>query len=306
MTVLVVDDQSAVRDALCEMVEALGYHCLAACNGEEAWRILQTEHVDVVLSDWQMPRMNGVELCQRIRNAENGNHYTYFILLTGLSDKEHFLRAMEAGADGCYEKCSNLNEIRAYLGSAERLVNLHRRLERESQTSLRAARTDPLTQLGNRLRLDEDLATVWSRTKRYRSTCAMAIVDVDEFKSYNDQFGHLAGDAVLQRIAQTIRRNVRDVDGVYRYGGEEFLVLLPEQALRQAVRAMNRVRKTIEQLSILNTSARRIVSVSIGVAELDPSVDASIDAWLARADAALYRAKALGRNRVEIAPSRPR
>jgi len=307
LNVLVVDDHAASRDALREIVEGLGHTCRTARDGLEAWEMLRAKRADVVLSDWQMPRMDGAELCRRVRAADGEDGYTYFVLLTGRTDTAHFLRAMEAGADGCHAKCSDPNEIRAYLVSAARVVDLHRQLamekstlQQDSRRSFRAARTDPLTGIANRLRLEEDLDAIWSHAKRYRRACSVAIFDIDEFKAYNDHFGHLAGDEALRRIARTIRREVRKVDGVYRYGGEEFLAFLPEQPRGRAARAMDRVREAIERLEIPGGSARRVVTVSVGVAELDLSIDATAEAWLARADAALYRAKAHGRNRVDV------
>ena len=294
LNVLVVDDHAAFRDALKELIEGFGHQCRVAYDGQEAWEMLQKEPADVVLSDWQMPRMNGVELCRRIRLADGEDRYTYFVVLTGMTDKTRFLRAMEAGADGCYAKGCDPNEVRAHLLSAGRLVGLHRR-------AYQAARTDALTQSANRLRLDEDLGAVWSHTKRYRRSCSLAIADIDGFKNYNDHFGHVAGDDALRRIARAMRDEVREADTVYRYGGEEFLLLLPEQPLAPARLAMDRVREVIEKLAIPDASARGVVTVSVGVAELDLATDTDPASWVARADAALYRAKALGRNRTEVA-----
>ncbi|WP_394838020.1 diguanylate cyclase [Pendulispora rubella] len=293
LKVLVVDDHAAFRDALQELIEGFGHECRVARDGQEAWEMLENEPADVVLSDWQMPRMNGVELCRSIRKADGEGRYTYFVVLTGMTDKARFLRAMEAGADGCYAKGCDPNEVRAHLISAGRLVGLHRR-------AYQAARTDALTQIANRLRLDEDLNAVWSHAKRYRRSCSLAIADIDGFKNYNDHFGHLAGDDALRRIARTLRQEVREVDTVYRYGGEEFLLLLPEQSLASTKLAMDRVREVVEKLAIPSPSARGVVTVSVGVAELNLATDADPSAWIHRADGALYRAKALGRNRVEV------
>ena len=307
LKVFVVDDQPHFRELLQQVVEDLGYECRTARDGLEAWEMLQVEHADIVLSDWRMPRMDGADLCRNVRSLDGVSHYTYFVLLTSFADKTHFLRAMEAGADGCYSKCIDPEEIRGHLVSAHRIVAMHRRLsaeksalERDSQKAFRVARTDALTAIANRLRMDEDLAAAWSSARRYGRPCSMAICDIDEFKKYNDHFGHLAGDDVLRRVAQAIRQSVRRVDGVYRYGGEEFLVLLPEQSLTQATRAMDRLREAIEQMALLSASNRRVVTISVGVAEFDLARDASSEAWLGRADAALYRAKVSGRNRVEV------
>jgi diguanylate cyclase (GGDEF)-like protein len=148
--------------------------------------------------------------------------------------------------------------------------------------------------------MDEDLRDVWSYTRRYGHRYSLAMCDVDWFKLYNDRFGHLAGDEVLRRIAKALHEACRDGDRLYRYGGEEFVVLLSEQGLADAVRAMERIRSAVEGLAI--PAAREgcgVVTISVGVADVDLAGDAEPAVWLARADAALYRAKENGRNRVE-------
>jgi two-component system chemotaxis response regulator CheY len=270
----------------------------------------QADHADVILSDWRMPRMDGIELCRRTRVADKEKAYTYFIFMTAFDDKEHFLRGMDAGADDYQIKPIDLDELQARLASAERVISLYRRLaeknsalRRDSQTSFKLARIDALTEVANRLRMKEDLGGLLSRAARYGHRYSAALCDVDWFKEYNDHYGHLAGDAVLQRIAHAIRAELRQGDGLYRYGGEEFLALFPEQSLVDAMHAAERIRRGVERLGIPTVTAKGVVTVSIGVAELTSSVDQTPEAWLERVDAALYRAKANGRDRVEHDPA---
>jgi two-component system cell cycle response regulator len=304
LRVLVAEDERPARDALVEAVRLLGHQCCGARDGLEAWEIHQREHVDVILSDWQMPRMDGLELCRRTRLAYDDGDYTYFILMTTFTDKDHFVRGMEAGADDYYTKPADIDELRARLVSAGRVVALYHRLAEknavlrtDSQRFFRVARVDALTGVANRLAMDEELRTLWSRVVRYGHRYSLAICDVDRFKAYNDHFGHLAGDEVLRRVAQTIRSQLREGDGLYRYGGEEFVALLPEQSLKEAGRAMDRVRVAVERIAIpAHGGGLHVVTVSAGVAELDRSTDRSPEDSLRRADAALYRAKSAGRN----------
>jgi two-component system chemotaxis response regulator CheY len=263
------------------------------------------EHADVIVSDWQMPRMDGLELCRRTRRSDDAT-YTYFLIMTSFADKDHFVSGLEAGADDYQTKPLDLDELRARLASAGRVVALYRRLaeqnaalRRDSLASFRAARLDALTEVSNRLSLDEDLRVLWSRAKRYTHRYSLAICDIDHFKAYNDAFGHLAGDDALRRVARAIHDELRQGDGVYRYGGEEFLVLLPEQSMRDAAGALERVRIAIERMGIPTRDPGRVLSVSFGVAELDLARDAEPEDWVRRADTALYRAKTGGRNRVE-------
>jgi two-component system chemotaxis response regulator CheY len=260
----------------------------------------------VILSDWQMPGMDGLELCRRTRVSENEGGYTYFLFMTGFKDKEHFIRGLEAGADDYQTKPIDLDELRARLASARRVVSLYRKLavqnaalRRDSQASFRIARIDPLTQVANRLSMDEDLKVLWSRVGRYGHRYSMAICDIDRFKAHNDRFGHLAGDEVLRHVAQAIRGSLREGDGLYRYGGEEFLALLPEQSVSEAAIVMDRVRLAVARLAIPTAHDGQVVTISAGIAELDRTLDGSVDDWIHRADEALYRAKAAGRNRIE-------
>jgi two-component system chemotaxis response regulator CheY len=306
LKVLVVDDDEVSRRGLEQAVRLLGHECRSARDGLEAWEMHQADRADVILSDWKMPRIDGLELCRRLRAADAEGPYTYFVFMTSFDDKEHFLRGMEAGADDYHAKPVDIDELQARLVSAGRVITLYRKLaektsdlRRDSQTSFHMARVDALTGIANRLRMDEDLRVLWSQSHRYARPCSAAICDIDEFKAYNDHFGHVAGDEVLRQIAQSLRKTLRQGDALYRYGGEEFLAVLPEQSLTEATRAMDRVRSDVERLGIPTVGERHVVTISIGVAQLDTAHDGSLEDWLRRTDAALYRAKNGGRNRVE-------
>jgi diguanylate cyclase (GGDEF)-like protein len=250
--------------------------------------------------------MSGVELCRRTRVADDEAPYVYFILMTGFGDRNHLLEGMEAGADDYQKKPVDLDELEARLVSAARVVALQHRLadrtsalRRDSRRFYVASRTDPLTGAGNRLRLDEDLAAEVARAQRYGHTPTIAMCDLDHFKDFNDRFGHLAGDDALRRVADTIRANLRAGDVLYRYGGEELVVVLPEQSLDDAGKAMERVRAAVEALAIPAGTGAGSLTVSVGLAHLEPGRDTTPSQWLDRADEALYRAKRAGRNRVE-------
>ncbi|MDP9151745.1 MAG: diguanylate cyclase [Myxococcota bacterium] len=312
LSVLVVDDDEDVRATLQEAVRQLGHECRTAQDGLEAWTMHQADRADVILSDWKMPRMDGLELCRRTRALGADAPYTYFIFLTGFADKDHFIRGMDAGADDYHPKPVDLDELQARLTSAQRVIALYRELaeknsalRRDSEASFELARVDALTEVANRLRLDEDLDAMWPLWKRYGRRYVAAICDIDKFKEFNDRFGHLSGDEVLHKIAQTMRSQLREGDGLYRYGGEEFVVILPEQSLSDAALAMDRLRRAIERLSIptvTGAAGAAVVTISVGLAALEMTRDATREQWLRRADAALYRAKGRGRNRVETDP----
>ncbi|WP_394827371.1 diguanylate cyclase [Pendulispora albinea] len=308
LKVLVAEDDASSRELVVKAITLLGYECRSARDGQEAWEMHQAEHADVILSDWRMPRMDGLELCRRTRVAGDEEAYTYFIFLSALSDRDHFIRGTEAGADDFHSKPVDLVELRARLVSAGRVIALHRKLaeknailRRDSQVSFRAARTDPLTEVSNRLQMDEDLAELDRRVIPGEARHSIAIGDIDWFKKYNDHYGHIAGDDVLRRVARIIRGALRETDGLYRYGGEEFVLLFPGLSLARAVRAVERVRRSVQRHAIPTQGDLSVVTMSFGVAELDARADTSLQDCLRRADRALYRAKGAGRNRVESA-----
>ena len=309
LEVLIVDDDDDDLDLLGGSIRRLGHRVRVAKNGARALELLEERPADVVISDWNMPGMTGGELCAVIRRREDEEPYTYFVILTGFDDREHLLAGMAAGADDYQRKPVNLDELEARLLSASRVVELHRRLETrtvalldETTRLFAASRTDALTGAGNRLRFDEDVETMLSRAQRYGHPCSLALCDLDYFKSFNDTLGHVAGDEALRRVAEEMRNNLRASDTLYRYGGEELVVLLVEQSVGDAVRAMERMRAAIERLSIPSPKTGGSLTVSIGVAQVEPSRDATTTDWIERADACLYDAKDRGRNRVVPEP----
>jgi two-component system, cell cycle response regulator len=304
MKVLIADDSPAHLLALRKAVTALGHQCLAATDGNEAWERFNSARPEVVISDWVMPGIEGVELCRRVREA--GRRYCYLILLTSLDDKKHVMRGMEVGADDYLTKPLNPDELEARLASAARVSALHRRLA-EQQAELESlnqelaelARRDPLMGIGNRMRMHEDLERGERDVARRGSGYSVLLCDIDKFKSYNDANGHQRGDEVLRGVADALAAGTRGEDAVYRYGGEELLVLLRSDDLSVAVAAAERLRSRIEDLALPRDAAGEgVVTISIGAAVRRAGTEGGPEDAIKRADAALYRAKDEGRNRV--------
>jgi two-component system cell cycle response regulator len=306
LKVLIADDDPEFRQVLAAAVRHLGHSCAEASDGLEAWKMHQANRADVILSDWKMPTMDGPKLCRKVRDTDPPQSYTHLILLTGQNDKASFVEGMEAGADEYLTKPLDLDELKVHLEATRRVTALHHKLvesnlalRRDGARDFKAARTDPLTAVSNRLRLTEDLEALPGRVRRYGHRYCAALCDIDGFKAYNDGFGHLSGDDVLRRVARVMQEQLRDGDSLYRYGGEEFLVILPEQSIAEAATGMDRVRRAVEKLAIPQALAAGapFVTISMGIAELRGGL---IDSWLRRADAALYLAKSNGRNRLEV------
>lgn len=300
------DDEPTARLLVQATVEQLGHDCVVAEDGEQAWRMIATSDADVVVSDWLMPGLDGLQLCRRIRTHEGGT-YTYLILVTSRNDRDHIRAGMEAGADDYLTKPLDPFALETRLIAAERVTSLHAELQRYQNDLSRLARTDPLTQLSNRLALNDYLAALHAQSRRYERSYSLIMGDVDTFKAYNDAYGHQAGDEVLRTVAGALTGAVRASDTVYRFGGEEFLIVLPEQTLTNAGVVAERARAAVEDLALEHRAGtpHGIVTLSLGVAAFDPGDDLTPEDVVRQADQALYEAKAGGRNRVVPAGSKP-
>ena len=284
-------------------VQTLGYPVRVARNGREALAEYERGPAAIVLTDWSMPGMSGIELCVALKRLEPQPHV---VMMTAFDERTRLLEALRAGADEFIGKPVGLEELEVRLLAAARMVNAQRALLRrndvlrhESEREFHVARTDSLTAVPNRLRMDEDLDRAIGDAARYGRRYCIAICDIDYFKRYNDRNGHLAGDVALKRVAAALRDGVRSSDTVYRFGGEEFLILFPEQSPEEVAIAVDRIRASVKALGIDNApvSTSGALTISAGVAELDGRRK---DEWLSRADAALYRAKGEGRDRVAL------
>jgi diguanylate cyclase (GGDEF)-like protein len=290
MHILIADDDPGTRLTVSAAIERLGHRCTVTEDGAAAWRAYQADVPDAVITDWQMPGMDGTALVRAIREQRDGR-YAYVMVLTGVADEESARATMEAGADDLLLKPLEPAQLERKLIAAERVTAMHRQMHED-------ARHDAATGLANRLRLAEDLEALCGRVARYGHVYCVAVFDVDNFKGVNDAAGHLYGDQTLRQIAGALQSEIRSGDAVYRYGGEEFLVLLPEQSVESAALAAERLRAAVERLGIAHPGGG-VVTVSAGVAGLDDPA-CKPDEVFELADQALYRAKDGGRNRVEV------
>jgi diguanylate cyclase (GGDEF)-like protein len=301
MKVLVADDDPGSLMVARAAVERSGHDCLAAADGDEAWALYREHQPDVVVTDWMMPGMDGLALCRAIRAREQ-DLYTYVVLLTSQGSRDDVLAGLEAGADDYVTKPLDPFVLHARLLVARRITTLHADLAHYRRVLSRQARTDPLTGLHNRLKLSEDLERLHLRSGRYAEQYSLAMCDVDNFKSYNDVYGHQAGDLALRAVAAALLGIVRKSDGVYRYGGEEFLLVLPQQSVSGAKALMERALEAVRDLAIVHAGdPSGQLRLSAGIASFSAGHRVDADTLVGEADAALYAAKAAGRNRVELA-----
>ncbi len=306
MRILVADDDSTSRRIAQAVVRSLGHDCESVSDGAEAWDAFRSCPPDVILSDLMMPGLTGLDLCRKIRAHASGGS-TYVILVTSRGALTQILEGMGAGADDYLIKPLDPDALEARLIAASRVTALHRELARQ-RTELEAvndiltfiARRDPLTGLRNRRALEEDLDQLEARVARYGHRYCMALLDVDHFKAYNDAHGHPAGDKILQAVAAQLGAHIRGGDSLYRYGGEEFLCIFPEQTLASGTMAVERMRAGVQALGLPHAgNPPGVLTVSVGMSILDSARHHSTEDVLKEADEALYRAKDRGRNRVE-------
>lgn len=310
MRILIADDDVTSRLTLKAILSKDGHECLCAEDGTTAWEMLSSEGIEVLLSDWMMPGVDGPELCRRVREELSAS-YIYIVLVTGLGDPEQVLEGMQAGADDYLVKPVRPFAVRTRMVAAERVTALHRQvaefraqLERANVELLGQSLTDALTGLGNRRRMEEDLTRAHARARRTARSYCVTLFDIDHFKLYNDRYGHLAGDEALRNVAWCLDKEVRAGESIYRYGGEEFLLLMPDCGVEGAVVAAGRIRTAVAEMAIPHDSSPAVPAVltlSAGVSCWTAESGMPVEALVEQADRALYQAKTAGRNRLHVA-----
>jgi two-component system cell cycle response regulator len=297
--VLVAEDDAMFRKILQSWLSNWGYEVAMAEDGAKAWDILQKEvRPQVLIVDWMMPALNGLELCARIRER-NQIPYQYILLATAKDAKQDLVRGLEAGADDYLTKPFDRSELRARLRASNRILTLQDDQMRAHEQLRYQATHDALTGIFNRGEILEMLRRELERGARAMTTTGILMLDIDHFKAINDTYGHLTGDAVLREVADRISKAVRSYDSVGRYGGEEFVVVLPGCSREQVDHGAERVRSAVDSGPIQVRGEPVFVTVSIGAAVTTHGA-ISDNEILAAADAALYRAKAIGRNRTVV------
>jgi two-component system cell cycle response regulator len=287
---MLVEDSVVERRQVGNYLSGWKIEFLPVADGNKAWDLLQTPDApSLILLDWALPGLDGIELCRRIRTLGANGTYIYVVMLTANEKKQHLLTAMAAGADDYLVKPVDPEELRARLMVGKRILEL--------QQSMRFAAThDFLTKLLNRAEILASLKRELSRCQREDQTIAVILADLDHFKQINDSLGHAAGDAVLKEVAYRLQLDLRTYDLVGRYGGEEFLILLPNCDLITATRRADEIRNLISKAAIITTFEAVSTTVSMGVSVGDKTHTLSVEDLLQQADQALYAAKKSGRN----------
>jgi two-component system chemotaxis response regulator CheY len=293
--VLVVDDSPVYRKLLENVLSGESYTLLSARDGTEALRIYQEQSPCIVITDWMMPDISGVELCSRIR-ADNSRPYTYLILMTSKAEKENVVKGLDAGADDYLTKPFDHGEMLARIRVGRRIIDLNRQLATKSRNLEEAARTDPLTGLPNRRAIEEWATKQLLGAARHGYSVWVIACDIDSFKPVNDTFGHDAGDTVLRVFADTLKKFTRGSDICGRLGGDEFLWVIAHSEPENVELTVNRFREQFAALSFPFSGQSVNVTASFGAAGSQGREIQDFRALVRKADQMLYEAKRNGRN----------
>jgi len=311
--VLLVDDDTSMLRLLRHHLEREGYEVMTAASSGQGMQIALQQVPQIVITDWMMPEMTGVELCSHLRRSQAGSKM-YLILVTARDDDEQVVEAFDSGADDYIVKPFNPRILIARVRAAQRMIQLRERIEDSERARLRqvaemgvmtrklraAALTDTLTELPNRRYAMKRLKQEWESAHRTNRPLSVVMCDIDHFKRVNDQHGHDAGDVVLRETGFTLQAQLRASDVLCRLGGEEFLVIAVGADSETCHQVAERLRRAVERHRVHHQTFDRAVTMSFGVAQSTPEMR-GIDDLIKAADEALYEAKAGGRNRVVIA-----
>lgn len=292
LTVLVIEDHPDQRDLLAIVLQREGYRVVTASNGVEALEKLESENVQIALSDIMMPKMDGFELIKQVRSNPSLKSI-YLILITARIQEGDRVRGLDLGADDYITKPFSFSELLARIRVGSRVVQYQQHLEYQTQV-------DSLTGLFNRRAFENKMNEEFERSKRYHNQLSILILDIDNFKMINDTYGHHGGDAALVKISETLRERTRQSDFPSRYGGEEFVLVLPETDQDNALQVANKIHESIRRNSFGTTTRPFTLTVSIGVSSTSAQVYSDWRDLVADADRALYLAKNSGKDRIEV------
>ena len=304
MRILIADDSIVSRHLLDATLRKWGYEVVVASDGVEAWNVLQASDAPkLAILDWVMPGLTGPEVCRKVReHAKDKDTYTYLLLLTSKSLKEDLIEGMEAGADDYVTKPFDQHELKVRLRAGTRIIDLERELVAAREELREQATKDFLTRIWNRSSILDVLERELSRGTREQRPVGVVLADLDHFKLVNDTYGHFAGDAVLREFSRRMTASIRPYDAIGRYGGEEFLIVLPGCDVACTASQAERMRAALDSEPMAINEESRSVTCSYGATAWLPGLEANPEALIRVADRALYMAKNQGRNRVVPLP----
>lgn len=291
--VLVVDDDAEIKDSIHEFITRSGYNCITASSAEEAVELLKSNHVNVAIADIMLPGKDGLELTDIMKQK----HDIDVIVMTGYSNEYSYEEVITKGASDLIFKPFRLEELLLRLKKVLKNRQVIKDRARVLDKLEKLAITDGLTTLYNLRHFYKQLEVEIGRCSRYGHSLSLLLLDIDNFKMYNDSYGHLEGDKALIRISQIIKSCLRTMDSAYRYGGEEFTVILPETKGEEAKNVANRIKRAVELERFL-PEPDKVVTITISIGLTEYFKNEQLSKVIKRADQAMYNSKAQGRNRI--------
>jgi two-component system cell cycle response regulator len=299
-TILLAEDDPVTRMLMTRFLKKAGYEVDAVADGTDALEHMTQRYYPFLVTDWEMPQMDGIELCKAVRNLQLDG-YVYALLLTARNAKEHIIAGLEAGADDYLVKPVHEPELIARLNTGRRILALEHSLRAANERNRILSVTDPLTGAFNRRYMMEQLPRELERCRRYGNPLSVIMCDVDHFKQVNDVKGHSAGDDVLQQFVARMQRSIRATsDWVARLGGEEFLIVLPETGFQGAMFVAEKIRAIMTSVPFVTREGDVVATSSFGVASTElhgPDLAMKSETLIRAADQCLYTSKQSGRNR---------
>jgi diguanylate cyclase (GGDEF)-like protein len=303
MRAMVVDDDPNLRRIISLYLSHAGYEVIEAANGQAAWEHWQTDPIRLIVTDWMMPVMDGEEFVRRLRAATAMAGYCYIIMLTARTGKGDVVLGLEAGADDYLTKPFDSRELRSRVAIGQRILDLEATLTEARRQMEILAMHDSLTNLLNRRAIQHHAESEFSLANRQGTAVSLVMLDIDFFKAVNDSYGHAVGDLALRFVADMLLHKKRRYDWAGRWGGEEFLLVLPRANLDEAARVAERIRASQDATPLVLADGREVaLRISLGVSSALGQANNSLtfNQLLQQADEALYAAKAAGRNQVKI------
>lgn len=296
MKILIADDDPAILANLANLVNEIGHEPFCVTSGIEVYTLLSEQKYNIAIIDWELPDKKGCNICHDIRKQE-GTEHIYIIMLSSDEKTENIQLALESGANDYLTKSFNTIELKARINVGIRTAKLEKQMTEMNEKLKLLASTDSQTKLLNHGSILQELRVELNRSKREDTTTGVMMLDIDDFKAVNDTYGHQVGDKVLRRFSDTLKESCRVYDRVGRYGGEEFLIVLPRTTMEQAMDIGERLLKEIENLVFDDIVEGMKITCSIGICSSTSFLEYS-SALVAAADTALYEAKENGKNRV--------
>jgi diguanylate cyclase (GGDEF)-like protein len=295
--IMIVEDDDGIRELVYFALRKQGYKVVAYDSALKALDNIQSDKVDIIISDLMMPKMDGIEFCSVVKKKYK---HIFFIILTAKDSIDDKVEGLEVGADEYITKPFDFMELLARVKAAERIINTQKQLIFVNEQLEKLADTDELTKLKNRRYFQSEAPKEIQRADRYGHTVAVLMLDIDDFKQINDTYGHLVGDEALKMVSSVLLGSTRASDIVCRYGGEEFVIFLPEINPKNAFKVAEKIRKNMEAAKLSTEEGKISMTISIGIAIKTPHMHINLKELIDQADKALYSAKKDGKNKTVI------